>query len=71
MTEEFEAECRKAQDALLLGQVFQRKNYNKDRLTWEFQEGDKVVINRKHLGLLRSEKGRGDKFLTKYEGPFG
>ena len=70
MTEAFEAERRKAQDALLLGQVFQRKTYNKDRLTWEFQEGDKVVINRKNLGLLRNEKGRGDKLLTKYEGPF-
>ena len=45
MTQAFEAERRKAQDALLLGQVFQRKAYNKDRLTWEFQEGDKVVIN--------------------------
>ena len=57
MTEAFEAKCRKVQDALLLGQVFQRKAYNKDRLTWEFQEGDKVVINQKHLGLLRNEKG--------------
>ena len=70
MTEGFEAERRKAQDALLLGQIFQRKTYNKDRLSWEFQEGDKVVINRKRLGLLRNEKGRGDKFLTKYDGPF-
>ena len=70
LTEGFEAERRKAQDALILGQVFQRKCYNKDRLTWEFQEGDKVVINRKNLGLLKDEKGRGDKLLTKYEGPF-
>ena len=30
MTEAFEAECRKAQDALLLGQIFQRKAYNRD-----------------------------------------
>ena len=70
MTEAFEAERGKARDALLLGQIFQRKNYNKDRLTWEFQEGDKVVINRKNLGLLNDEKGRGNKLLTKYEGPF-
>ena len=70
MTEAFEAEHRKAQDALLLGQIFQRKAYNRDRLTLEFQEGDKVVINRKNLGLLGNEKGRGDKLLTKYEGPF-
>ena len=33
MTEAFEAEREKARDALLLGQIFQRKNYNKDRLT--------------------------------------
>ena len=70
MTEAFEAECRKAQDALLLGQIFQRKAYNRDRLTLEFQEGDKVVINRKNLGLLGNEKGWGDKLLTKYKGPF-
>ena len=70
MTEAFEAEQRKARDALLLGQVFQSKAYNKGRLTWEFQEGDKVIINRKNLGLLRNEKGRGDKLLMKYEGPF-
>ena len=70
MAEGFEAERRKARDALLLGQIFQRKAYNKDRLTWEFQEGDKVVINRKNLGLLSDGKGRGNKLLTKYEGPF-
>ena len=70
MTEAFEAERRKAQDALLLGQVFQRKTYNKDRLTWEFQEGDKVVINQKNLRLLRNEKGCRDKLLMKYEGLF-
>ena len=28
------------------------------------------MINRKNLGLLRDEKGRGNKFLTRYEGPF-
>ena len=70
LTEAFGAERRKAQDSLLLGQIFQKKAYNKDRLTWEFQEGDKVVINRKNLGLLKDEKGRGEKLLTKYEGPF-
>lgn len=70
LTEAFEAEHREARDALLLGQVFQRKAYNRDRLSWEFQEGDKVVINRKRLGLLRNKKGCRDKFLTKYEGPF-
>ena len=50
--------------------MFQRKAYNKGRLDWEFKEGDKVVINRKNLGLLRDEKGRGEKLLAKYDGPF-
>ena len=70
LVEGFEAERARARDALLLGQIFQKKAYNKGRLNWEFEEGDKVVINRKNLGLLREEKGRGDKLLTRYEGPF-
>lgn len=28
------------------------------------------MINRKNLGLLQDEKGRGDKFLARYDGPF-
>ena len=70
LVEGFNAERTRARDALLLGQVFQKKAYNKGRLNWEFEEGDKVVINRKNLGLLRDEKGRGDKLLARYEGPF-
>lgn len=41
---------------LLLGQLFQKKAYNKGRLNWEFEVGDKVVINQKNLGLLKEEK---------------
>ena len=70
LAEAFKAKQRKAQDTLLLSQIFQRKVYNKDRLTWEFQEGDKVAINQESLGLFRDEKGQGDKLLTKYKGPF-
>ena len=70
LVEGFSAERLRARDVLLLGQIFQKKAYNKGRLNWEFEEGDKVVINRKNLGLLRAEKGRGDKFLARYEGPF-
>jgi len=66
----FVVERSRARDVLLLGQVFQRKSYNKGRLNWEFEEGDKVVINRQNLGLLKEEKGRGNKFLARYEGPF-
>ena len=60
----------RARDALTLGQGFQKRSYNKGQLNWEFEEGDKVVINRRNLGLLKDEKGRGDKLLTRYEGPF-
>ena len=70
LVEGFSAERTWARDALLLGQLFQKKAYNNGRLEWEFEEGDKVVINRKSLGLFRDEKGRGDKLLTRYEGPF-
>ena len=66
----FVAERMRARDALYLGQIFQKKWYNKGRLDQEFEKGDKVVINRKNLGLLRNEKGRGDKLLARYEGPF-
>lgn len=70
LVEGFVAERTRARDALVLGQIFQKKAYNKGRLNWEFEEGDKVVINRKNLGLIRDEKGRGDKFLARCEGPF-
>ena len=70
LVEGFAAERARARDALLLGQIFQKKAYNKGRLNLEFEEGDKVVINRKSLGLLKDEKGRGDKLLARYEGPF-
>ena len=70
LVEGFNTERSRARDALLLGQVFQKKYYNKGRLNWEFVEGDKVVINRRNLGLLRDEKGRGNKLLARYDGPF-
>lgn len=63
-------ERARARDALTLGQVFQKRSYNKGRLNWEFKEGDKVVINRRNLGLLKDEKGRGNKLLARYKGPF-
>lgn len=70
LVEGFVAERSRARDTLLLGQVFQKKSYNKGRLNWEFKEGDKVVINQQNLGLLKEEKGRGNKLLARYEGPF-
>ena len=54
---------------MLLGQYFQKRAYNKGRLSYKFEEGDLVLINPHSLSLLRSEKGRGKK-LMRYDGPF-
>lgn len=45
LVEGFTAERTRARDSLLLGQIFQKKAYDKGRLNWEFEEGDKVIIN--------------------------
>jgi hypothetical protein len=70
MVEQFTAERHRAQEALLLGQHFQRRAYNRGRLTTEFNEGDLVLLNPHSLALLKAEKGRGRKLLMKYDGPF-
>lgn len=70
MIDGFLADRNRAQEALLLGQIFQRNTYNKGRLTTEFEEGEKVLLNPHSLNLLRTEKGRGNKLLMKYDGPF-
>jgi hypothetical protein len=70
MVEQFSAERHRAQEALILGQHFQKKAYNKGRLALEFSEGDSVLLNPHSLSLLRNEKGRGKKLLMKYNGPF-
>ncbi|HXP49451.1 MAG TPA: hypothetical protein VN922_05840, partial [Bacteroidia bacterium] len=70
MADQFEAERAMAKEALLLGQIFQKKAYNKGRLIYEFKIGDLVVINPHSLNLLKSVKGKGEKLLMKYEGPF-
>ena len=54
----------------MLGQHFQRRSYNKGRLSTEFQEGDLVLLNPHSLSLLRNETGCGRKLLMKYDGPF-
>lgn len=36
----------------------------------EFNVGDKVLINQRKTNLLRSVKGRGNKLLILYDGPF-
>jgi len=70
MVEQFSAERHRAQEALVLGNIFQKRAYNKGRLTLEFSVGDSVLLNPHSLSLLRNEKGRGRKLLMKYDGPF-
>lgn len=70
MVEQFIADGHRAQEALTLGQHFQRKTYDQGRLIVKFKVGDHVLINPHSLQLLKSEKGRGRKLLMKYDGPF-
>ena len=57
MIEQFKADRHRAQEALLLGQHFQQQAYNWGQLSFEFEEGDMVLINIHALSLLKSEKG--------------
>src|SRR6267154_885375 len=70
MMEAFFAERHRAQEALMLGQHFQKRSYNKGRLALEFNKGDLVLLNPHLLSLLRNETGRGKKLLMKYDSPF-
>jgi len=70
MWENFESDHTRTKEALLLSQVHQQRAYNKGRLIKEFKEGDIVVLNPHSLDLLKSEKGRGNKLLMRYDRPF-
>ena len=70
MWENFESDRTRAKEALLLSQIHQQRAYNKGRLIKEFNEGDFVVLNPHSLDLLKTEKGRGNKLLMRYDGPF-
>jgi hypothetical protein len=70
MSEAFHAARHQAQEALMLGQHFQRRSYNKGQLSTKFQEGDLVLLNLHSLSLLRNKTGHGRKLLMKYDGPF-
>ncbi len=70
MAHEFAALRHKAQQALVLGQTYQQRAYNRGRMRREFETGDFVLINPHSLELLRKEKGRGRKLLMKFDGPF-
>ena len=70
MVELFKAERQQAQEALQLGQYFQKQAYNWGRLSFEFEEGKMVLINTHPLSLPRTKKGQGKKLLMKYDSPF-
>ena len=70
MVEQFNSERTRAKEALYLAQLAQQRFYNKDRDPVEFSEGDLVVLNPHTLHLLKDEKGRGQKLLMRYDGPF-
>src|SRR6202453_345676 len=55
MTESFNADRHRAQEALMLGQHFQKWAYNQGRLALEFNIGDLVLLNPHSLSLLRNE----------------
>ena len=70
MVAHFEADRSRAKEALLLSQIHQQRAYNNGRMVTEFEEGDQVVLNPHSLSLLNSERGRGNKLLMRYDGPF-
>ena len=70
MLEQFNAEQQQAKEALLLGQYFQRRAYDKGRLSTEFEEGELVLINPHSLPLLRSKTSQEKKLLMRYNKPF-
>ena len=70
MSETFHTAHHQAQEALMLGQHFQRRSYNKGWLSSEFQEGDLMLLNPHSLSLLRNETGCGRKLLMKYDRSF-
>ena len=70
MSEVFSAACHQAQETLMWRQHFQKWSYNKGWFTFEFEEGELVLLKLHSLSLLRSEPGCGRKLLMKYNGPF-
>src|SRR6202042_2536990 len=70
MTESFNVDRHRAQEALMLRQHFQKQAYNQGRLALKFNIGDLVLLNPHSLSLLKNESGQGKKLLMKYDGPF-
>ena len=70
MSQAFHTGHHQAQEAVMLGQHFQRRSYNKGWLPFKFQEGYLVLLNLHSLSLLKNETGCGSKLLMKYDRPF-
>ena len=70
MIDQFQAERTRAKEALYLAQLAQQRFYNSSHKPIEFNEGDLVILNPHTLHLLKNEKGRGQKLLMRYDGPF-
>jgi hypothetical protein len=70
VAESFDALRTQAKDALVFAQVSQQRNYNKGRLTYEFDVGDRVLLNPHSLQLYSNFAGTGRKLLRRYDGPF-
>ena len=70
MVDQFQAERTRAKEALYLAQIAQQRFYNSSHEPIEFSEGDFVILNPHTLHLLKDEKGRGQKLLMGYDGPF-
>lgn len=65
-----EAHRTRAKESLIIGQSFQLRAYNKNRLQIEFEPGDLVLINLKSLHILDREEGLGKKLRQRFDGPF-
>ena len=68
--DEFKTFRDQSKQALQFSQAMQQKIYNQGRLSYEFNQGDLVLIDPHSLELLETKKGRGKKLLMKYDGPF-
>lgn len=68
--EAMEANLTLAKNALKMAQEHQRRAYNQNRTLREFEEGELVLLNPHSMNLVRHYPGKGQKLLSKYEGPF-
>jgi hypothetical protein len=70
ISEQFNAFRSHAVDCLLVSQASLLRNFNSGRRVSQFQPGDQVLLNPHTLKMLRDIRGRGQKLLMRYDGPF-